>query len=226
MFTAKQSWAALAVVLVAATAASQSKTNPGTGKWDGTDPNVTTPSQFKPGTGTGEWDGTDPGVTTATSYALCFGDGTGAPCPDGHFGAPGHGCDNSLGAGGGLLWVDGEARVSADTFQLLVDGLPTKTGVLYMQGTLGPGKGGGRAFGDGLMCLRGTTIKLGMNQTVKGFAAFPDPKDPFGTPIHDLGGIPMVGGTRYYQVIYRDHDPLVAAPTVNLTNAWMQVWAP
>lgn len=207
MFSARRSWTAFAVVLLAATAASQAPAALG-----------------RDLANAGRMLGPTLGET---SYALCFGDGTGAPCPAGNYGAPGRGCENSLGAGGALLWPRGEARVSSDTFKLHVDGVPRKSSVLYVQGTFAPNGGAGRSFGDGLMCVGGSMVKLGVCRIADGSSVFPPPS-PGGctASISMRGGIPLRGGTRYYQALYRDRSASGTRATFNLTNAWMQVWAP
>ena len=51
----------------------------------------------------------------ATGIPGCFGDGTDNACPCANWGAPGHGCENSLGTGGGLFEAYGTPSVAGDT---------------------------------------------------------------------------------------------------------------
>lgn len=207
MSSARRSWAAFAAVLLAATAASQSPRNLG-------DDMTNAGGKLGP-------------AASETSYALCFGDGTGAPCPAGHFGALGRGCENSLEAGGAFLATHGEASVSSDSFSLHVDGIPRRTSVLFLQGTKLSNGGAGRPFGDGLLCLGGSVLKLGVCRVNDGSCVFP-PVTAQGcsASISMLGGIPARGGTRDYQALYRDNRPAGTRANFNLTNAWVQVWTP
>lgn len=160
-------------------------------------------------------------------HAMCFGDGTGMMCPDRNVGAPGHGCENSLGMGGSLLWADGVAKVSQDTVLLQVQNLPRRSTVLFMQATGSRNGELGLPFGDGLMCMGGSMMKLGVVDPVGGSAVFPSfAPAPCFASLSAIGGIPPRGGQRYYQALYRDHDAFGSRARFNLSNAWAIEWAP
>jgi hypothetical protein len=154
---------------------------------------------------------------TGTGY--CFGDGSGLACPCGNAGAPGHGCGNHVFATGGLLTGSGSASVLTDTLVLTGSGMPSST-CLYFQGTTQPAA----LFGDGIKCVGGTTIRLGVKTNVGGTSSFPGLGDP---KISVKGAIPPAGGTRFYEVWYRDSLLTFCTPaTFNFTNGFAVVWTP
>jgi hypothetical protein len=156
----------------------------------------------------------------ATPY--CTGDGSGFACPCGP-GAAGAGCPNSFGSGG-LLASTGVASVSADTVQLQSSGLPPSTFALYLQGAGAANAGYGYVFGDGLLCVSGSLIRLGA-RSIAGSGAFGygvsgDPS------ISVRGGLSPTGGTRYYQAWYRNPVGFCTPGTFNLTNGIRIAWVP
>jgi hypothetical protein len=154
---------------------------------------------------------------TGTTY--CFGDGSGLACPCGNTGAAGHGCGNHVFATGGLLTGTGSASVAGDTVVLTGSGMPSST-CLYFQGTTQPAA----LFGDGIKCVGGTTIRLGVKANVGGTSSFPGAGDP---KISVKGAIPAGGGTRFYEVWYRDSSLTFCTPaTFNFTNGFAVVWTP
>jgi hypothetical protein len=153
--------------------------------------------------------------------AACFGDGTGAPCPCGNqssFGAN-MGCLNSLGAGGSLRAL-GDARVASDSALLIASGLPASS-ALFFQGTQLVAGGNGAAFGDGLRCASGSTVRLGALVASGGEARWPA---AVGTLISVLGGV-SAGDVRQYQVWYRNAASFCTPATFNLTNAVAISWS-
>lgn len=160
-------------------------------------------------------------------YAICFGDESGAVCPTGYQGIPGHGCENSLGLGGGLLWAEGIARISRDNLVFEVANVPRRSTVFFLQSTGCRNGKLGLPFGDGLMCMGGSVMKLGAVDPVGGHAVFPSyAPAPCFASISALGRIPPQGGERYYQALYRDPKDFGTAATFNLTNAWAVEWLP
>jgi len=151
---------------------------------------------------------------------LCFGDGTGGKCPHGHFGLPGRGCDNSELSGGALLAGEGIPKLSKDSMKLRVDGMTQRTTAIFMQGRAAMK---GVAFGDGLLCLQGTTWSLGVKRGSFGMAEFPQYGEK---ELCDVGKVPAAGATVYYQVLYRDETSFDHKNHFNLTNAWETVWVP
>jgi len=154
---------------------------------------------------------------------MCFGDGTGAKCGAIIPGAPGHGCENSLATGGGLLQAHGMPKLSADSLELDASGLPFSTTAIYMQGSKLAGSGAGYTFGDGVMCLAGSVRMIAAKRTSDGYTTFPVRGD---APVHIAAKVSMLEPTQYYQVMYRDSVVLGRQDTYNLTNAWQVVWAP
>ncbi len=150
---------------------------------------------------------------------LCFGDGSGAACPCGNFSVVGEaeGCLNSLGTGGRLR-AYGVAQVSADTLVMHHSRGPDST-VLLFQGTM-PVGAGGSPFGDGLRCVGGAVIRLGLKTACAGTAYWPDLGEP------SLGGF-IPGPTNiYYQTWYRNAAAFCTPSTFNLSNAVAVLWMP
>lgn len=150
---------------------------------------------------------------------VCAGDGSDAPCPCGNTSArAGVGCRNGTGRGAALT-VSGQARVGADTLVLHSSAMPTTTCV-FLQGDahLMPAV----PFGDGLNCLGGLRIRLGSVGAPAGQADFPEMPQSLSI----RGGIPAQGGTRWYQVWYRDSISWCTPAAFNLTNAVEVAWTP
>ncbi|MBL8863253.1 MAG: hypothetical protein JNK02_14750 [Planctomycetes bacterium] len=155
--------------------------------------------------------------------ATCFGDGTGTPCPCGNSGAAGRGCANSIHASGALLASTGIASVSADSLVLVGSAMPVST-ALYFQGTGLSGAGLGVAFGDGLRCASGATVRLATKTNFGGGSQYPGAGDP---AVSVRGLVPAAGGARTYQVWYRNSDPGFCTPAFfNLSNALVAAWIP
>jgi hypothetical protein len=158
--------------------------------------------------------------TMATPY--CFGDGSGTGCPCGNNSSPANaeGCVHSLGTGGKLS-SSGNARITADTFQLVGSRMPNSS-ALYFQGTTQAGAGSGALFGDGLRCVAGSVQRLGTKTNVAGASAYPTGGDA----LISIRGAPTAGSTRNYQVWYRNAAAFCNPETFNLTNGTSVVWAP
>ncbi len=99
--------------------------------------------------------------TVEPGHPFCPGDGSGALCPCGNFGAAGEGCATSNGAGG-LLLAGGTADAVADdlTFQAQ-HLLPNQPALLFAAANAVNG-GLGVPFGDGLRCAGGSVKRLGV----------------------------------------------------------------
>jgi hypothetical protein len=148
---------------------------------------------------------------------LCFG--TNATCPCNNGGAATNGCANSQVAQGAHLGATGVARVSADTLVLQGSQMPSPSTCLYFQGS----GTNAHAVGDGWMCAGGGLIRLGVKANVNGASTFGGANDPL---VSVKGAVPANGGTRYYQVWYRDNHAFCTAETYNFTNAVSVVWVP
>ncbi len=158
--------------------------------------------------------------------AYCSGDGTGTACPCGNNGLHGHGCENSVSTGGGLLAGSGLTSVTNDTFTLSVSGLAAMASALYFQGDVQIAAGAGAVFGDGLRCVGGNVQRIGSRLSTAGgsqfgFAVAGDPL------ISVQGGVPA--GTvsiRYYQAWYRNISAFCTPSPYNLTNGLTVTWIP
>ncbi len=152
--------------------------------------------------------------------AMCFGDGTGAKCPDNNYGPPGRGCMNSA-LTGGLLAGNGVPKVSKDSLHFEVSGLPDDSTAIFLQAR---NLQTGVAFGQGLLCIRGAVSTIAVKRTAYGATSYPQYLDE---PICDKGKVPSFGATVYYQVLYRDEEASHNEKNhFNLSNAWMTVWTP
>jgi hypothetical protein len=158
---------------------------------------------------------------TPTGSAFCLGDGGGAACPCGNFGQPGQGCANSNGAGA-RLEAHGNASVGDDTLRLEVQPVPN-TSLLFFQGTQQVNSGLGAGFGDGLRCAGGSVVRLKSRNAALNFAAYPAGGD---APVSVQGALPLAGGTRHYQVWYRNAAAFCTSATFNLSNGWSVTWTP
>lgn len=173
------------------------------------------------GTGTGA--SADKIVVLLREFAttICDGSGAGTPCPCGN-GATGNGCPNSVVPDGAHLGSVGLPSVIGDSLGLVASGMPTTSFALFFQGTTTP-ETGPALVGDGLLCVTGSVIRLGTKNATGGSAQFPGAGDP---SIHVKGLIPAGGGTRFYQVWYRNPADFCTHDTFNFTNGIKVLWTP
>ncbi len=156
-----------------------------------------------------------------TAVPFCFGDGSGTACPCGNTSVvPLSGCSSSIGSGGRLI-DNGASSLSADTLVLVGDNM-TLSSCLYFQGTTMIAGGAGAAFGDGLRCAGGTTVRLGTKLNVSGYSQYPLPGDP---SVSVRGGV-ATPGDRTYQIWFRNAAPYCTPSTFNLTNGLRVTWVP
>jgi hypothetical protein len=156
---------------------------------------------------------------------FCAGDGSGTPCPCGNSGQARHGCANSSSALGAKLAATGNARAAADTIVLEGSSMPPNTTALYLQGRAQANNGSGAVLGDGLRCLAGSTIRLAArNTTTAGTCGYGGPLGD--TPVSVRGLVPASGGTREYQIFYRDAANFCTNATFNLSNGVQILWVP
>lgn len=153
-----------------------------------------------------------------TARAFCTGE-VAANCPCGNGSAPGlqAGCGNSLGAGARLVDA-GSSSLSADTLSLAGAGMPNSSS-LYFQGA---GSGSGVAFGDGLRCATGATIRLATRVNASGGSTYPWA----GEPSISVRGAVSAPGVRSYQVWYRNSASHCTPSTFNLSNGLQVLWTP
>ena len=152
----------------------------------------------------------------ATYDTFCYGNGSAGACPCSSSGLVG--CPNSA-TGGGALYLQGNNYVSADTFSIFAFNLPPGTLGLFFQGTTATSTGS--TFGDGLLCVNGSIIRLGVKAAPAGNATYPAPGD---LSISVKGGVPADGGYRYYQMWYRDAASFCTPATFNITSAARILW--
>lgn len=155
---------------------------------------------------------------------VCFGDGSAGNCPCSNNGQAGHGCQNSAGTGGAVLFATGTAN--PDTVVLHSSGERATALSIFLQGNavILP-----VTYGDGLRCTGGTLRRL-YTKTASGGEAFaPGPGDPSISDRSAGLGVPIPPvGRRYYQVWYRDGNPGFCGPptgdSFNVTNAVRIDW--
>ncbi len=160
--------------------------------------------------------------TGTSSTNFCAGDGSGALCPCGNHGPPGSsdGCLNSLGLGGRLR-AGGTPSILNDTV-VLYGSQMTNSSCLYFQGTLRQNGGAGTPFGDGKRCAGGSIQRIGTVTNSGGASHYPRPGDP---PV-SVQGLVGFGGTRTYQIWYRNAAAFCTPATFNLTNGVEFTWGP
>lgn len=167
---------------------------------------------FPPGVAFCAGDGWDPEVTTR--------------CPCANSGFPGRGCANSTpGSHGARLFALG--AISPDTVALYSTSMPATALTVFLQGSQSVSTG--LTFGDGVRCVSGTLVRLGVQSAAGGVAAYPGPADPSITLRSAARGDPIAPGTvRNYQGWYRDGDPAFCASPQggdgNVTNAVRITW--
>lgn len=165
----------------------------------------------------------------APGTAYCFGDGTTATaCPCGNFGAPGAGCNNSVGNGGAVLSATGAASLGGDTLKFTqINELGTALSI-FLQGNVNIPNG--VVFGDGVRCVGGSLKRLYVRSASGGTVSAPtvgtDPSVSATSAI--LGDTILAGQTRFYGVYYRDASatfcPNPPGNTWNIGNSYSVVW--
>lgn len=156
---------------------------------------------------------------------FCSGDGFGTPCPCGNSGQAVRGCENSFTTGGGLIAGAGRSSVSGDAFTLTVYGLPPNAALMFFQGDQQIGNGFGVVFGDGLLCVGGAIVRLGVRFCSGGQASY---GIAAGDPPISVTGLVPAGTTslRYYQGWYRDVGAFCTSDLYNLTSGLSVTWIP
>ncbi len=186
----------------------------------------------------GDCNGIDTGMVWIYSmpeiFRFALGDGSGTQCPCNQYGGPGSGCANPSAPTGGRLDACGSASVSADTVRLGANNLTPST-LLFVQGTTQSNNGRGTPYGNGILGIGGSIIRLGVKTATPmggdtgclfgGFgngAIYPGPGDP---TLSVRGMVPPVGGSRDYQVWYRT-PPGCGGANTNWTNGISVAWGP
>jgi hypothetical protein len=164
-----------------------------------------------------------------TGQLSCLGDGTGAACPCGNIGLPGHGCRNSATIRGAELAALGDASLYFDTLGLTCAFEPSGVTSIVLQGdqVITPA-----FFGDGLRCTGGSLKRLFvLNANATGSLIAPPNGQPSIAARSAALGDPLTAGAqRVYQVYYRDPDanfcPEPQGSSFNVSNAVVIQWNP
>lgn len=170
----------------------------------------------------------DVSLQLEAGFAYCESGHIECPCSNGNSHAGN--CTGSADAGVGGCWNStsrqaelsggGTPHIGADNVRLIVTDMPASTSLLFVQGNA---DGSGAIFGDGRRCITGGVIRLAFKTASGGQAAYPGPGDQ---PISVMGALPSTGGTRVYQVYYRDVASFCTAATFNLSNGLRITWTP
>lgn len=151
-----------------------------------------------------------------------------APCPCTAGSLPGHGCNNSDNTGGAILSTSGTASLAADTLVFTCSGeKPTALSVVLQSST----QVNGAPFGQGILCLGGSLLRLYTKNAVGGVVTAPTGAEPsVSARSATLGDVLTNGATRHHQVYYR--DPIVRLPcdpttaTFNASQGTSVTWGP
>ncbi len=144
--------------------------------------------------------------------------GSGCPCTPSHIPVAG-GCRNSTGQSATLL-SGGTPSVGQDTLVFTAAHMPLTTLPTLFQGTTSIAHA---TFGDGLRCIGGSQMRMGTLVASNGIASWPAAGS---SPLSVKGLVPPEGGTRFYQVIYRNAATFCTPATFNLTEAKKITWLP
>ena len=164
------------------------------------------------------------GEPIVTGTALCFGDGSGTPCPCGNLNdgsLPEAGCANGQYASGAMLTASGLASLSNDTVVLIGEHTEHSQSGLYFQANddLSPGI----IWGDGLQCAGGQLKRLGVR--FSDGTGYSD-TSAWTTPISVRAGNVSAGDTKYYQLWYRNPLNSPCGSEFNASNGYMITWVP
>ena len=151
---------------------------------------------------------------------FCLGTAANCPCGNGNSGG---GCASSANSSGAFLYGYGFASAASDTVDLTVNSGVPSAAILFFQGTSRINLGAGAHFGDGLLCVGGTSIRLGVTQTNSlGETTFGH--GAASTPSISVAGFVSPGDIRHYQGWYRDNAAFCQPELYNLTNGLTVTW--
>ena len=142
----------------------------------------------------------------------CFGDGSGAACPCGNSGDPGHGCENLHSTRGVNVAATEVTRNGDGTSRtdLAVDGFNPAVGVPYLL-IRSTTTVSGPVLGDGLACVGSPIVRLPLRIATGGADTY--------SLQHPLGP-----GTWYYQIIYRSQGAFCDPSQFNTSNGLAITW--
>jgi hypothetical protein len=151
----------------------------------------------------------------------CFGDGSDTACPCANNPGAHSGCPNATQPLGAELAWTGQAKLADPTLTVHAQRLPPQVTAILVQGDLAQHPA--LVFGAGLLCIGGNRTDIA-TRTTSAQGTFDYPAQHGDLPISTLGFVPSGGGTRFYQVFYR--DPIGScADTGNSTNALAVFWS-
>ena len=153
-------------------------------------------------------------IQSSPGQPFCAGGPFGFPCPCGNPSSTATGgCGNSTGLGA-LLDGTGLASIGADSVVLSVSGCPAGQPGLFFSG---PNALAGVPFGDGLRCVGGTVVRLGVvNTDASGNAS-----TPWTLSTQDTVA---AGDLRHYQYWYRDPVGSPCGAFFNTSNGYSIQW--
>lgn len=143
----------------------------------------------------------------------------GGGCPCGNDGAPGHGCGNSFDPSGAELDGSGGTSIASDSAILSAASMPNASALFFQADALAPSAA---AFGDGVLCVQGTLVRLAAKPVAGGAVLYPASGD---APISVRGNV-TAPGVRWYTTYYRNAAAFCTPATYNATNSLSIVWAP
>jgi hypothetical protein len=160
----------------------------------------------------------EPGTVTCTADLACPCANQIAVADPFSTSANSGGCVHSFGHEA-RLFGNGVQSVAADTVELVVHDLPQSTSIIYVQGLTPQSV----LFGDGKRCFGGTAVRLAVRGITGGQDTYPHAGE---TGVALKGSVPALGGSRTYQVVYRDAATFCTSSTFNTSNAYVIAWQP
>ncbi len=128
--------------------------------------------------------------------SFCSGDGSALACPCGNTGAAGTGCANSS-SQGAKLSASGSTSLAANALAFTGQDLVPGVSAVLAQGSIPANGGLGTPLGDGILCVGGSIVRLGIQSaTATGSVSF-------GPNLAAAGGW-IAGQTLHFQVWYRN----------------------
>ena len=119
-----------------------------------------------------------------------------------------------------MLFGAGQPTVANDQVVLSANHVPIGVTTLFFEGTTPVAP---MPFGDGLLCVVGSIKRLAIKPATGGVVAFPEAGDP---AISTAGSLTTAGGTRAYQLWYRDPANFCGGQFFNTSNAVQIDWVP
>jgi len=150
----------------------------------------------------------DQGYLPMIVQTFCSGDGTAAACGCGGSNSPaGFGCTGFFG-GARSLGVEGLASVTTDSLRLVTSAYLSSSvfgtpGGIFVSGSMRMNNGMGLTFGQGLLCVSGTLVRLGAFAGSSIADINVSHGYPSATPLSIAAGPVTPGSTTHYQYLFR-----------------------